>query len=299
VFDLSDVAGQAVDVSKSWLTAAEKEGRRVSLYTRLKEGCLVNGDQDVIFGAIINLVRNALEALPTGGDVDLTTTVEGNKVVLRVKDTGIGINRENLARVFNPFFTTKAEAGAGLSLASTRKIVENFGGRILVDSVEGQGTTFTLLFPLAERLPEPTKALHDLEPAERLTIMVIDDMVELTDLMKSALTAYGHAVLTANSGEEAIEIFQDNPADVVICDLGMPGMTGWDVGRCVTAICHERGAPKPPFVLLTAWANQEVETEKIARSGVDAVIGKPLNIRIILEVIREVVEKSHSAVSNE
>lgn len=127
--------------------------------------------------------------------------------------------------------------------------------------------------------------------AQQLTILVIDDMEAIADLMKSALTAYGHAVLTALSGEEGLEIFMENPADVVICDLGMPGMTGWDVGKRINAMCQERKVPKTPFILLTAWAGQQLETEKIARSGVDAVVGKPLRIQSILEVVHEVVEK--------
>jgi two-component system cell cycle sensor histidine kinase/response regulator CckA len=292
VFDLSDVAEQALEVGRSWLTMAEKEGRKISLHPRMKEGCFVNADEQEILRVVVNLVRNAVEALPAGGDVDLSTQVEGTQVVLKVRDTGTGISKENLGRVFDPFFSTKAEPGAGLSLSSGRKIIEDCGGQILVDSVEGQGTTFTVLFPLAEEPPEPTNDLPERDSGERLTILVIDDMEAITDLMKSALTADGHAVLTALSGEEGIELFKDNPPDVVICDLGMPGMNGWEVGKRISAICQEQGVPKTPFILLTGWPGQETETEKMAESGVDFVVGKPLRIRNIREVVQKVVEKS-------
>jgi len=295
VFDLSDVAKQAVEVSQSWLTAGEKEGRKVFLHTRLKEDCLVNADKNEIFGVIVNLVRNAVEALPSGGDVDLTTAVDADKVVLQVRDTGIGMSQENLGRVLNPFFTTKVEPGAGLSLASGRNIVEDCGGEIHLDSIEGQGTTVTVLLPLAEKMPEPAEPLPERDTDQRLTILVIDDMEAITEWMKTALTEYGHAVLTALSGEEGIRIFKENPADVVICDLGMPEMTGWDVGKRIIAVCQERGVPKTPFILLTGWSDQEMETEKIAQSGVDAVVVKPLKIQHILEVMREVIEESHRA----
>jgi CheY-like chemotaxis protein len=177
-------------------------------------------------------------------------------------------------------------------LASGRNVVEDCGGEIHLDSVEGQGTTVTVLLPLAEKMPEPTKALPERGTEPRLTVLVIDDMEAITDLMKSALTEYGHAVLRALSGEEGIEIFKENPADVVICDLAMPGMTGWEVGKRISAICQEWGVPKTPFILLTGWSGQELETEKIAQSGVDAVVGKPLRIQNILEVMREVIVKS-------
>ena len=298
VFELSDVAMQAVDVSQALLIASEMDGRKVSIHTRLEGGCHIKADKNEIFSVVLNMLRNAMEALPEGGDIHLTTVTEGDKGVLRVSDTGMGISRENLGRVFNPFFTTKADPGAGLSLASDRKVVEECGGKIFVDSEEGKGTTFRVQFPLAESLPEPTEALPQPGTEPRLTILAIDDTEGITDFLKTALHTHGHTVLTAASGEEGIEIFKQKHADLVICDLGMPGMTGWEVGTRVSAICQERGVSKTPFILLTAWANQELESEKIARSGADAVVAKPLDMKAMLKVIREVCEKTRTRDSN-
>ncbi|MEW6347705.1 MAG: PAS domain S-box protein [Thermodesulfobacteriota bacterium] len=294
VFDLSDIARQAVEVSQAWLTASEKEGRKVSLHTRIKDGCLVHANKDELFEVVVNLVRNAVEALPSGGDVDMTTAVEGEDVILRVKDTGLGIRQQDLGRLFNPFFTTKVEPGAGLSLATGRKVVGESRGRILADSVEGEGTSFTLLFPLAEAPDEPSEGSPERHTEPRSTILVIDDMEAITDLMKSALTEYGHAVLTALSGEEGIEIFKKNPTDVVICDLGMPGMNGWEVGKEIKEICRDRGTAKTPFFILTGWGEQDLEEERITESGVDGVIAKPIEINRLLDIVMDVLRRARS-----
>ena len=110
-FDLSDIAKKAAEVSHVWLTDADRKGIRISLHTRLKGRCLVNADKNEIFGVIVQPHQERCGGFAwTGGDIDLTTAVERDKVVLQVRDTGIGVSQENLGRLFNPFFTTKAEA---------------------------------------------------------------------------------------------------------------------------------------------------------------------------------------------
>lgn len=299
IFDVSDVVGQAAEIGRSWLTSHDKEGLQVSLKTNMLPGCRIKADKNEIFGVVVNLIRNAVEALPMGGTVELATTMEEDKVVLRVTDSGRGISQENLGRLFNPFFTTKAEPGAGLSLATGKKIVDACGGRIMVDSVAGRGTTITVCFPLASELLETTKTSPAENPGRRLTILVIDDTQAITELMQSVLTSSGHIVHTALTGKEGLSIFEANDIDAVVCDLGMPEMNGWEVGKKIRSMCKERGVPKTPFVLLTAWSGQEMEEEKMERSGVDAVVGKPLRIGNILEVIREVCEKNQAGSADE
>jgi PAS domain S-box-containing protein len=294
VFDLSYIVRQAVEMSKTWWkTLPEKEGRDVSLDARLQEGCLIRGEKNELFEVVVNLIKNATEALPQGGSIDIRTHVEGERVVFRIKDTGIGISQENLKRLFNPFFTTKAAAGSGLGLASSRKIIEDHGGNIIAESAEGNGTTFTFRLPLAE---QPSEQVEAPAPAQQVagpgkTILVIDDIESVLDPMKSGLTRSGHVVVTATSGQQGLDIFKENPIDVVICDLGMPGINGWEVGKRIRSLCEERGIPKTPFILLTGWGGQKTEAENIAESGVDAVAEKPVNIRNTLELIRQIVER--------
>ncbi len=291
VFDLSDLVGQAVEMSRPWWkTEPEKHTKRVSLDTRLKSGCTIRGDKSDMFEVVVNVIRNAAEALLGGGDIEIDTAVEDNAVVLRVTDSGIGIRKENLNRLFTPFFTTNAEAGRGLGLATCRRIVEAHGGTILVDSVEGKGTTFRISLPF---VPEEVLRLEDAtekSPERALTILAVDAMEPTVKMLQAGLGRFGHTVLTALSGEEALKIFRDNPIDLVICDLGMPGTNGWEVARTVKQICHERQIPKTPFVVFTGWDDQTHEKEEITESGVDAVVQKPVEITKLLEVIREVLQ---------
>jgi len=295
VFDLSGIVRQAVEMSKTWWkTIPEKQGRKVSLDIHLQEGCLVQCEKNELFEVVVNLIKNATEALTQDGAIDVETRVEGDRGILKVRDTGVGISEQNLKRLFNPFFTTKASAGSGLGLASSRKIIEDCGGNILADSSEGKGTTFTVVLPLVKEEPKLPRTEKTPDTGQQLTVLAIDDEEAMLDLLKNALSRHNCEVFTALSGEKGLDIFKENPVDLVICDLGMPGMTGWEVGKRIRTICEERGIKKTPFMLLTGWGEQKTEVEKMSESGVDVVMEKPLNIKNMVEVVREVAEKSRS-----
>lgn len=292
VFDLSDTVRQALEMSRNWWKSIpDKNGIEVSLDTKLHAGCFVQGEKNEMFEVVVNLIKNASEALPQGGAIDVTTHVEGDYVVLKVRDTGIGMSKETLKRLFNPFFTTKAAAGSGLGLASSRKIIEDVGGEIFVESSKGKGTTFTIRLPLSEQPSKPVVRFARQVSGPTKTVLVIDDMEAILGSLKEGLTHFGHVVFTASSGEEGLAIFNENSIDLIICDLGMPRMNGWEVGRKIRSICDERHTPKTPFILLTGWGGQKTEVEKIGESGVDAVVEKPVNIANILTVIREIGER--------
>ena len=104
------------------------------------------------------------------------------------------------------------------------------------------------------------------------------------------MTKYRQKVFSATSGEEGIRIFRNNKIDMVICDLGMPGMNGWEVGKAIRAICRERGLPKTPFTLLTGWGAQELEQEKMVESAVDAIVEKPIDNKRLMAVVGKVAE---------
>lgn len=291
VFDLSDLVKQAAEMSAPWWkTSPERAGIRILLNTRLRDGCLSNGRKNEIFEVLVNIIKNATEALPEGGDIDIETSIEGDWTTVRISDNGIGIPEEDRGRLFTPFFTTSVEAGRGLGLATAQKIVNEHGGQILVESALGKGTTFTVQLPLSRDHTRPVQETSLPEPVEEMTVLAIDDMEGTVRLLKEGLEQHRHSVLTALSGEEGIELFEENPVDLVICDLGMPGMNGWDVGKAIKSYCEEKNAVKPPFIILTGWADQSGEKEKMEQSGVDAVVEKPVDISRLLEVIKGVVE---------
>ena len=175
-----------------------------------------------------------------------------------------------------------------MGLAVSYGIVTRHGGTISAESKEGHGSSFTVKFPVAKGLPQPsTTAPHviDLE----LRILAIDDMQLLLSMLKEGLTEQGQTVFTALSGREGLELFKNRPVDLVICDLGMPELNGWQVGKAIKKICKDKGVPKTPFILLTGWAGQFDEEEKMIESGVDAIVEKPVDITKLVEIIRDVV----------
>ncbi len=201
-----------------------------------------------VFEALVNLVKNSAEALPQGGGIEIKTRKEANEVVITVRDTGTGIAEEDLPRVFQPFWSSKGVGiGKGMGLAVTHGLVQRNGGGISVQSKVGVGTTFTIRLPLAH---EPVRKVE--EPAKRpaegnLNILVIDDDLNIASLLETICAKAGHTVLGALSGKEGLVIFDKEPVDLVFCDLGMPGMNGWDVGKAIRSICQERGITKPPL----------------------------------------------------
>ncbi len=293
VFDLSETVKNTAEMTKPlWKTGPDKEGIRISLNLELVERCFVSGKEGEIMEVLVNLIKNAAEALPTGGEIRIKTFFQGDGAVLQVSDSGTGIKGEHLKKVFEPFWTTKGlSIGTGMGLAVSHGIISRHGGTIHVNSEEGKGSTFTATIPLANESHEVPMLPGEEMSGAKLKILVIDDAPVIVMHFEGILTAHGHQLFSALSGEEALEIFSNNKIDMVICDLGMPSMNGWEVGKAIRAICKERGMRKTPFVLLTGWGGQDLEQEKIIESGVDSIVEKPIDNKKLMAVVGKMAER--------
>lgn len=290
VFNLSDVVRQAADLTKTWWeTNPEREGIHINFDMKIGDNCLVKGKMNELFEVVVNLIKNAAEALSEGGDISVVTRIIGDQVLLEVRDTGIGISEKHLGRLFNPFFTTKMETGTGLGLATSRQIVKKHKGQILVESTEGRGTIFKVKLPLAIESSDQFNLNNPYQLNQELTILVIDDMRSMAALIRDGLAEYNQTVITSKSGREGLEIFKKTPVDIVLCDLSMPEMNGWQVGKEIKTICREQKKPKTPFIILTGWGGVDTEATKISDSGVDAIVEKPIDLPKLLELIRNIV----------
>ena len=139
VFDTAFTIGNAIQMSRPfWETKAESEGINISLVSDLQGGCLVQGREAEIFDVVMNLIQNAAEALPKGGEIRISSSVESDSVVIRIADNGIGISKEDLGKVFEPFHTTKSPQVIGMGLACSLGIVKQHLGDIFVESAEGR-----------------------------------------------------------------------------------------------------------------------------------------------------------------
>jgi CheY-like chemotaxis protein len=160
---------------------------------------------------------------------------------------------------------------------------------LTVTSRKGRGTTFTVRLPLSTEESVEEKAPEQVVMDLPMTVLVIDDMESIVEMLGEVMNEIGHTALTATSGDKAIEIYENNRIDVVVCDLVMPIMDGWQVGRTIKSICAAKGVPKTPFVLLTGWGGQALEEEKIRDSGIDSLLEKPIDIKKLLDVMGRLV----------
>jgi two-component system cell cycle sensor histidine kinase/response regulator CckA len=296
-YDLTEIVQQAIDITKPfWEGIPQKEGVEVTVQSHFVPGCMVIGDRVRLFEVIVNLLKNASEAVTAagGGDITISTFIENNNVVARIQDTGIGINEENRKRLFNPFYTTKVEAGSGLGLAVSERTVNELGGRIFVSSIQGSGTTFNVVLPLAAQSVLHTTSTVEAITATPLTVLLVDDQQSTLKVLEGLLSSNEHKIVSATSGKKAIELFEDSHFDIVICDLGMPDVNGWDVGKAIVDICRKREVPKTPFILLTGWSGQDAEKEKINESGVDHIIDKPVEINALIRTMETLVRGLNS-----
>jgi len=253
-----------------WRDLAQSEGRPISLELEAHHGLLIEGWAGSLREAFMNLVLNAVDAMPRGGTLRLAAGRQGDRVQATIADTGSGMTAEVRARIFEPFFTTKGERGTGLGLAMVFGVVEQHQGVISVESAPGRGTTFHISFPAA---PQPA-ASHPLPaaapPVRPLRILAVDDEPSLGEMVRLMLASDRHHVVVAHSGEEALERMAVEPFDLVISDVAMgAGMNGWDLASQV-----RQRYPDVGFVLATGWGAQIDHDEARAR-GVDQVVAKP------------------------
>jgi CheY-like chemotaxis protein len=205
--------------------------------------------------------------------------VEEDLVIIEVQDSGIGMSVEVQKRTFDPFFTTKGTRGSGLGLSICYGIIARHKGEIKLESRIGKGTTFKILLPL--NLPgEVPKSLPEVEDTMiAARILVVDDDEMMRSVLTDILIQSGCHVDEVGSGREGIELFSRDQYDMVLTDLGLEDMSGWEVAQNIKA-----RSPSTPIALITGWGMQLSEDETRSR-GVDFVVSKPFRLEELRDVI--------------
>ena len=263
---LRDVLEQLLALTRpQWDNEAARRGIRYEIDLRADPAPAILAVASEVREALLNILENALTAMPQGGRLTLHVRGEDDRAVVSISDTGRGMSAEVQRLAFEPFFTTRStEGGTGLGLSLAQEIVQRYRGSIALDSAEGVGTTFTLSFPAITADAVRTPAF--LPTLESLRILAVEDEPEVLDVLRAMLSSAGHTVFTAASGREALELFDREPVDLVVTDLGMPAMTG-------LALATElKGRRAVPIVLLTGWAD---ELDPGSAPSVDLVVAKP------------------------
>ncbi|MBC7793658.1 MAG: response regulator [Clostridia bacterium] len=272
-------------VEMSLSMAAHEVRSKAHVVTTIEDGATVLGDESRLTQILVNLLVNAgqafEEANPARNEISITaTTAADSRMGIYVRDNGPGIPAPILSRIFDPFFTTKgAGQGTGLGLSVSRNLVDALGGELLVQSKEGEGTTFSILLPLASQAtPEANTAAATIGPRAR--IMVVDDEIAVVNTIRRIL-ARDHDVTTFNDSRlAASSLAAGDVYDLIFCDLMMPYYTGQELYVKVVA---ERPGLADRFVFITAGATNPNARAFLAGVKNDR-IEKPFAVEKLLSV---------------
>ncbi|MBT3821173.1 MAG: response regulator [Nitrospinaceae bacterium] len=271
VADLNEAIQAAAEMTRPrWKSEAEASGLQIDLAIRPEaRHSLVSGVESELHEILINLINNALDAMPGGGNIVLSTEDTNGGPRVSIKDTGTGMSPETSARAFEPFFSTKGEQGTGMGLSMVFGIIKHYGGSIGIESEAGVGTEISFTLPPSNIVDEKRTetAIPSAGPAN---ILIIEDEPDMARVISDLLSEEGYSPHVIHNGLEATQAFEAGRHDLVISDLAMPGISGSEIARRIKEI-----SPSTPVLLLTGW-QAGMPPEEMVQSGIDGIMVKPV-----------------------
>jgi len=295
--NVNEVVQQSVALTQArWQTMSL--GKGISIQTRLElaDGLpVMMGSASEIRDAVVNLIFNAVDAMPEGGTITLQTRPLPNGTIVEVRDTGTGMDEETRRRCLEPFFSTKGQHGNGLGLAMVYGMLKRHDGEIEIVSEPGRGTTIRLLFPSGRaRVERPQNSPRPQDGVRRPTtgarILIADDDSALLESLRAALETDGHHVLTADDGQSAIDAFEaadksGAPFAAVITDFVMPMADGRKVSNVINQM-----RPGTPVIMLTAYGNR-AHAQDDTLPYVDHILTKPANLVELRNTLERLLQR--------
>ena len=272
-FDIRHVLGEAIDfASPRWKSMAQAQGvdyqvDREGMWEIPETLC----SPTELRGVFTNIINNAIDAMPEGGRLTFCTSSDEDTILISITDTGRGMSEAVKERIFDPFFTTRRPQGTGLGMSVSYGVIKRHGGEITLESEEGIGTTFNLRIPIKK---DAVQKIIPHEPAHKvakknLHVLVIDDNEDVRVIVENILTDVGHTVKSVDNGRDAIELARTEDFDLVLCDLLMPEVHGYDVIKAF----NESGKTQK-IGIITGWDDKlkPINEEEIK---VDFILKKP------------------------
>jgi PAS domain S-box-containing protein len=277
----------------------------IEIQSNIQSDSLIMGNPTQVHQIFMNLCTNAAYALKEEGgvlkislnDVEIDKSLkvqdvalkQGSYIQIKVSDTGTGIPPDVMGRIFDPYFTTKpVDEGTGMGLALTHGIIENYGGKIIVESRLGKGTVFTIYLPITQKSEKVQPFQREELPSGTESILLVDDEAPILNIERRILEHFGYSVSISLSSIDALELFRSNPNrfDLVITDLTMPKMTG---DKLAAALIQIR--PDIPVILFSGYS-KKMSGENIDPTGIKAFASKPVTREEMTRIIRKVLDEA-------
>ncbi|WP_020471123.1 PAS domain S-box protein [Zavarzinella formosa] len=254
-----------------------------------KTPIIVAADPTRLEQVFVNLLNNAIKYTEPGGRIIVNARVENDRAIMEVCDTGVGISREQLNQVFELFMQVsrsidRSQGGLGIGLTLVKRLVEMHGGKVTVHSDGlGSGSTFTVSLPLSREAIDTQTTKSNASPAAPLRICVVDDNVDGAASMAILLQALGHSTMIAHDGPSAEEMIRRERPDLVIMDIGLPGMNGYEVAK---RLREDFPREKLRLVALTGYG-QDDDRRRSLEAGFDTHLVKPVELDVLNKVLQE------------
>ena len=292
---LSEVLRNGVESSRSIIDAA----KQTLTLKAPEEDVFLNADAIRISQVIANLLNNASKYTPDGGKISLEAEADDENVLIKVRDDGIGIDAEDLPHLFEPFYQVsrsveRSQGGLGIGLTLVRTIIEMHGGSVSAQSAGfGKGTEFLVRIPrdVSKQVDQSASngaATQEYSPRSSRRVLVVDDNRDAAESLTMLLRFSGHEVVTAHDGLQALEDAKEFRPELILMDLGMPGMSGYEAAK---ALRGEPWGAEIVLVALTGWG-QEEDRKRTKEAGFDRHLVKPIEFVEVQKLFGELEDKS-------
>ncbi len=283
--DIRNFIRHSIDFTKPrWKNEAQAKGIDYNIDTKdMKSVPSIMCNHAEMREVFINLINNSLDAMPEGGSITFSTWSAEDTLFVGVTDTGEGMSEDVQRSIFDPFFSTKGVDGTGLGMSTVYGIVTRHGGKIEVDSERGKGATFTIQLPTTNtrasliEVPETEPETNE----KSLRILAVDDEEAILNILNEFLSRRGHKVKTVDNGADAIKMIEGEVFDLVICDLAMPDVFGYDVVKVLNGF-----KKRPKIGIITGWSEERVSDKDMK---VDFYLRKPFQLTDLIKHIDELI----------
>jgi len=284
VIDLNEVLRDVIEQTRAlWKDNAEKMGISIKVSHDPGKDIFTSGNISTLRSAFFNLIKNSVEALPSGGEINIVSSREGDNIILLFSDTGIGMNEEVKARAFLPFFTTKGfEVGLGVGLSGVYSIINDHGGKIYIkETGTGKGTTFEIILPYQPPTDYEKPVINNSPSSKRVKILWVDDDISIREVAEEMLEMLECDGTIVEDGLKALDLLAHEEYDLIVTDIGMPKMNGWQLADEIQA----RFPDKYKIAVLSGWGS-EISQEKMKSHNVSFILPKPFKMNQLNELIK-------------